>query len=100
MAKQDFSYKIVHPYKEKINSRKDFLDIEVKFKGRAYRGSITTTLFINEKLGEYAQTEENGDGSYFCARGMLILKDLNSQTIRRTLADLIRRGDLEQFLES
>jgi hypothetical protein len=100
MVKEKIRYKIVHPYLEKIDSQNDFLDIEVEIGTEKYRGSITTTKFVEEKLETYKQTGENKDGSYFCAKGMIILKDLKHRTIRRTIEDLIDRNDLKDFLES
>jgi len=92
-------YKIVHPYKEKVNPNKDLIDIEVEFNGKTYRGSITTTKFIGDRLEKYKRTGENSAGAYFCAKGMIVLKDLEERTIRDALADLIKRGDLQEFLE-
>ena len=99
MAKEKFRYKVVHPYLEKITPQKDFLDIEVEIGTKKYRGSITTTEFIDERLNECEQTGENGQGSYFCAKGMIVLKNLDDRTIRRTIEDLLERGDLQDFLE-
>ena len=95
-----FSYRIVHPYTEPINTQTDFVDIEVDFKGKTYRGSVTTPEFIRGRLSHFYKTGENGSGSYFCAEGMLVLRDLEDRTIKQTLDDLVERGDLEGFLSS
>lgn len=97
MNRKTFSYRIVYPYAGKINTRSDFIDVEVKLEGVNYRGSLTTPTFIEEKLREYLKTGENGEGSYFCAKGMVVLRDLSQRTIKKSLADLIERGDLGEF---
>jgi len=100
MAREKFRYKIVHPYIEEVQPQNDFLDIEIEVGTKKYRGSVTTTEFIGERLEEYEQTGENKGGSYFCAKGMIILKNLKDRTIRKTIEDLLERGDLQDFLDS
>ncbi len=96
---KEIRYRIVHPYRDPINSQQDFIDIEVEFKGKKYTGSVTTTKFVDERLKYYKGSGENKSGSYFCAKGMLILRRINDITIRRTLVDLVERGDLQEFLD-
>lgn len=99
-AKRKFKYELVYPYKKKINPNKDFVDIKVIYGGRKYWGSLTTTKYIDERMKDYRQTRENQEGSYFCAKNMIILKKINDGTIKKTLQDLIKRKDLEEYLES
>ncbi len=100
MTREKFRYKVVHPYTEKIGTQNDFIDIEVELGTKIYRGSVTTTGFIGKRLEEYEQTGENQEGSYFCAKGMIVLRDLKDRTIKRTIEDLVERGDLQDFFES
>ncbi len=93
-----FNYRVVHPYREKINPQDDFVDIEVEFHGKKYRGSVTTKRFIDERLNYYKKSGENAGGSYFCAEGMIIVRRIDDKTIRKTLEDLIERGNLPKFL--
>lgn len=96
----DVEYELVHPYSEPINPLNDFVDISVRFRGSTYSGAITTTRFIEERMRLFGLSGENGNGSYFCAKDMLVLKNLNDETIRATLEDLVNRGDLKLFLSS
>jgi hypothetical protein len=100
IERENFSYKVIHPYLEEINYQKDFIDIEVDVKGKKFIGSMTTTKFIDERLKKYRLTNENKKGSYFCAKGMIVVKDLKDKTIKKTLLDLIEREDLQEFFDS
>jgi|TARA_Y100000310_G_C20396481_1_gene675333 hypothetical protein len=95
----DLDYRFVHPYLEDINPEEDFVDVEVTLKGEKYRGSVTTTKFIEGRMKDYQKTGENESGSYFCAKKMIILKRIDDQTIRKTLKDLVERDDFEEYLE-
>ena len=100
MANEKFDYKIIGPYMEAINTQDDFVDMEVNVGDKKYFGSATTTRFIDRKLREYNETGENKNGSYFCAKGAIILRDLEDKTIKKTLQDLIETGDLGEFLDA
>lgn len=98
---QGFHYKFVHPYLEKINPEEDLVDIEVTLEGikKVYRGSITTTRFIDGRMEYYQETGENAGGSYFGASNMVIVRKIDDKTIRKTLKDLIEKGTFEEFFE-
>ncbi len=100
MVQKKFRYEIVNPYEEEINKENDFLDVEVEIAGKKYRGSVTTTEFIDGRLKYYQETGENQEGCYFCAKGMIVLRDLKEETIKRTLQDLIEREDFQDFFKS
>ena len=98
---QEFKFEIVHPYVEKINPKQDLVDIRVRYKGKEYMCSVTTTEYINTLMESYEKTRENKEGAYFWIKGgMLVLKEITEATIRTTLEDLVERGDLEEFLHS
>ncbi len=98
---QDFHYRFVHPYVEKINPEDDLVDIEVTLEGdrKVYRGSVTTTRFIDGRMKYYLETGENSDGSYFGARKMVIVRRIDDKTVRKTLKDIIEKRNFEEFFE-
>lgn len=89
--------KIIHPYKERIDTSSDLIDIEVGYKGKMYRGCVSTPKFVSDRMEDYHRTGENAKGAYFCAKGLVILKDLEKTTISSAVRDLANRGDLETF---
>ena len=53
---QEFKFEIVHPYVEKINPKQDLVDIRVRYKGKEYMCSVTTTEYINTLMESYEKT--------------------------------------------
>ena len=90
---EEYNYRIIYFYKEPINPEKDCVDFEVECKGKLYKGTFITPKCIDERLKNYEKTGENGDGSYFWAKGMIIIKEITNETIEKTLIDLIKRND-------
>jgi len=93
----EYSYKVIGELKGQQDA---LVDIELTLNGRRYHGTIATINSLNERMENYRRSGENAKGSYFCTRSLIILKDMSKKTIQDTLEDLIKRNEVEDFLEN
>lgn len=74
----------------------DNIDVEVSFaNGERYIATFFTVVNIQRIMEGYRHTGECLYGTYFWCSDLIIVKDLEMETIENTIRDLIRREMLE-----
>ncbi len=78
------------------NINDDNVDVEIVVDGLGrYAGTFFTLQNIATLFEKNQQTGECASGIYLWAANMIIVRDLRTETIRQTVEDLWRTGELE-----
>lgn len=73
------------------------LDIHVQCNdGRRFAGTLYTLRNLQFLMDKFRVEGECAKGRYFFDPSMVIIRDLNADTIREVIADLVRTGDIEK----
>lgn len=80
----------------RLDPHRDNVDVVVRFEdGRRYTATFFTLENVRSLMKSYEQSGECASGLYFFASDMILIKKLNEESIRRSVADLIEKGELE-----
>ena len=91
-ANCDFELKLIT---EPVDVLDDNIDAEVALAGgERYAATFATVENIRSILSRYKNTEECLSGSYFWCVDLIIVQDLNADTLDRVVADLLASGEL------
>ncbi len=73
----------------------DNVDIEIEVNGMVrYSATFVTPQNITSLFAKNRLTGECAAGTYLWAANMIIVQDLQMETIRQTIEDLLRSGEL------
>ena len=95
-----FRWSFTHPFEQEINPKSDFVDVTMVYNGKIYTGIVTTLKYIKERMEYYRATGENVSGTYFCSKNLIIVEKITEKKVKKTLVDLLKRGDFNNFLSS
>ena len=74
----------------------DNLDVIIRTKDhRVYSATLFTIQNLASLMAKNEETGECAQGAYMWASDMVIVRDLDLETIRRTIEDLIVTGEIE-----
>jgi hypothetical protein len=74
----------------------DNIDVEITLSDeRKYSATFFTISNIRTLMNKNRLTGECAGGIYFWAANMIVVEDLESETIRRTVAGLIKDGEID-----
>ncbi len=99
MEKKLYDFHIYWPNKEELDTKNEYVDLVVNKEGREYTGSLITLSYISKLFEKNEKTGENQQGSYLCLPNTIIVKDLEKETIRKTLDDLIEKGFFNKYFD-
>ena len=73
----------------------DNVDVEIRLDdGRRFVATFFTLENLRTLLARYRDTGECDYGRYFWAADMIVVKELTTETIVKTIEDLLRSGEL------
>jgi hypothetical protein len=88
----DFTYQVIG---QAWDIHDDNIDIEISLPdGRRYSATFFTLSNIESLFEKNRRTGECDSGLYLWASDMVIVRDLEQQTIERTIASLIEQDEL------
>jgi hypothetical protein len=74
----------------------DNVDVEIEVNGTVrYSATFFTLRNLASLFAKNRQTGECAAGTYLWAADMILVQDLRIETIRQTIEDLLRSGELE-----
>ncbi len=96
----DYSFKIEWPRpKEQCKPEHEAVEVILQYQGAKYSINIVTLRFLPAHFKKNKVTGECANGTYFgMAQNWLALEEINEDTVKRTLDDLIEQGRLGSFL--
>jgi len=87
-------------YEEDLDESNSNLDIHVKFNnGSKYVATFFTLKNIQSLFEKNKKTGECSSGTYFWASDMILITELSSENILKTVQDLIEQGEFEMAFE-
>lgn len=93
----EYSFGVFWPNEERLNPDNDCASVVVQHGKSCYSGLVLTQQFIRGVFREYKKTGECANGSYFGMPYYIIIKRIDTPTIKKTLDDLIKNGDFDNY---
>ena len=84
---------------EIVDINNDNADIEVTISDNKYVATFFTLKNISTLFESYRNTGECLAGSYFWSSNMIIVKDLNEETIQSVISQLVESDEFEDVFE-
>ena len=95
---KDYTFRVNSICSEPYDVKKEAINVRIVTKaGEEYSAHFTTPLFIGYMFEMNTRTGECLSGTYFCMPGMVIVKELTSEYIKKTIDDLIERYEIQQY---
>lgn len=98
---KDYSLRFEFDRWDSFDPENDAIYVEISTKdGNKYHIDFITLKFIGWVFDKNKRTGECQDGTYFCMpQNMVIVRNLEKDTIRRTIDDLIENLEVHHYLE-
>jgi len=94
---ENYTFKIYFPGENELDKTNEAVDLIVKKDGKEYTGSLITLRHLNELFVKNQGTRECANGSYFPILKQIVIRNLEKETIKKTLDDLIKRNEFDYF---
>ncbi len=95
---RNYDMRIVRPGSEPIDVHNEAVDVRVRdVSGLEYSANFVTSAFLDVMFEKNKRTGECADGSYFAMPGMIVVRQVDEGTIKRTIDDMIKNEEIELY---
>ena len=92
----DYQFRINWTSSEPFDSRKETVEVRLTTKDQVeYLANFTTISFIDYVFDKNKRTGECAEGTYFCMSNMILVEEINPESIKKTIDDLINNQEFE-----
>jgi hypothetical protein len=99
MERKLYNFHVYWPSEEDLDTKNEYVDLIINKEGKEYTGSLITLSYISRLFEKNRKTGENKEGSYLCLPNTIVVNDLENETIRKTLDDLIDKGFFNKYFD-
>ena len=95
-----YTFEISWPYSRPLNPECEAVDIFLTTpSGRKYHSNFTTTKYINTILRDNQESDPLAGGTFFAMPGMVVLKRLTPEHVKRTIDYMIENLEIDEYFE-
>ncbi|MBU2496621.1 MAG: hypothetical protein KJ767_01000 [Nanoarchaeota archaeon] len=97
---KDYEFRIDWTGSKPYDQENEAIDVRIKTgSGEEYSANFTTPKFLDYMFEKNGRTGECLSGTYFCMPGMIVVKKLTEDNIKRTIDDLIDNLEVEEYFK-
>ena len=95
-----YTFEIVWYYSRPLNPECETVEILLTTpSGRKYHSNFTTTKYIDTILRDNQESDPLADGTFFAMPGMVVLKRLTPEHVKRTIDYMIENLEIDEYFE-